>query len=254
MARKYARKQSRTHKQSAHGYNSQTNLVDINDARKKMFTRQRKQNVFIIPRNLKQEEYLEILDDNKYKIVIAAGSAGTGKTLIAVTKAIQALQQGDIKKIVITRPAVSTDEDHGFLPGTLEDKMAPWVRPIYDVFEEYFSPAEIKMMIEEGIIEIAPLAYMRGRTFKDSYIILDEGQLTTNNQMKMALTRVGEGSRIIVTGDVNQTDRDKTGLKTVIELFNKNNPSGMAIVQFSREHVERSEATVIALNLFGDEE
>jgi phosphate starvation-inducible PhoH-like protein len=189
--------------------------------------------------------------------VIAAGSAGTGKTMFAVTKAIQDLQNGKVDRIVITRPAVSVDEEHGFLPGTLEEKMAPWVRPIYDVFEEYYSPRDIASMMEERIIEIAPLAYMRGRTFVNSFIIIDEAQLTTQNQMKMALTRAGSGSRIVVTGDTKQSDQGKQGLADVLHMLHMrerkgDNINGIRLVEFKHEHVERSETTKMALELFGE--
>ena len=131
---------------------------------------------------------------------------GTGRTLLGVLAAI-GLRSGKCEKIIVTRPAVSVDEQHGFLPGTLVEKMAPWTRPIFDVFEEYWSPQQIEAMITDGVIEIAPLAYMRGRTFKNCYIIADEMQNATPSQMKMLLTRIGTGSRIVVTGDLNQHDR-----------------------------------------------
>jgi len=228
----------------------QTNLINLDHAR----TERKQRVVQLIPRNTKQEEYLKFLEDESNKIIISAGSAGTGKTLFAVTKAIQDLQNNKIERIIITRPAVSVDEEHGFLPGTLEEKMAPWVRPIYDVFEEYYSKKDIRIMMETGVIEVAPLAYMRGRTFKNCFIILDEAQLTTRNQMKMAMTRAGTGSRIVITGDINQTDAGKTGLADVLTLFRVKQPKGIALVEFGRQHVERSETTKIALELFGDED
>ena len=131
--------------------------------------------------------------------MFAVGPAGTGKTLISTLAGIRALMQNKIDKFVVTRPAVSVDEQHGFLPGTLQEKMAPWTRPIFDVFEEYYTPDQIEFMINDNKVEIAPLAYMRGRTFKNSYIIADEMQNATDNQMKMLLTRLGENS---------STDRD----------------------------------------------
>ena len=143
------------------------NVVDINDY--KILTKNRKKKVEIIPRNEKQEDYIFSIED--YRVIFGVGPAGTGKTLIATLMAIKALKMGEIDKIVVTRPAVSVDEQHGFLPGDLIAKMAPWTRPIFDVFEEYYSPKHISAMIEDGIIEVAPLAYMRGRTFKNSFII-----------------------------------------------------------------------------------
>jgi len=135
--------------------------------------------VQIYPKNLSQENYLLKLNDTTKSILFAIGPAGTGKTLMAVQWAIDELKYGDAKKIIITRPAVSVDEEHGFLPGDLNEKMAPWTRPIFDVFQENFSMQTIESYIQDGIIETAPLAYMRGRTFKDSVIIADECQLTT---------------------------------------------------------------------------
>jgi len=237
------------HKAKSHR-RDQTNLISLDHARTE---RKRQQSVTLIPRNTKQEEYLKYLENNNNKIVVAAGSAGTGKTFFAVIKAIQDLQNNKVSKIIITRPAVSVDEELGYLPGTLEDKMAPWTRPLFDVFEEFYSKKEINAMIEEGVIEIAPLAYMRGRSFKNCFIILDEAQLTTLNQMKMVLTRAGEGCQVVVTGDINQTDQGKTGLADTLNLIRVKKPEGIALVEFRKQHVERSETVKIALELFGDE-
>ena len=141
--------------------------------------RKRERSVTILPKNLRQEDYLDLLDNDSKNIVLAMGPAGTGKTLLAVLAAIRAFKTGECEKIVVTRPAVSVDEQHGFLPGTLVEKMAPWTRPIFDVFEEYWSPQQIEGMVEDGCIEIAPLAYMRGRTFKNAWILADEMQNAT---------------------------------------------------------------------------
>ena len=140
--------------------------------------------------------------------------------MIAVQMAIKFLREGVISKIVITRPAVSVDEEHGFLPGDLNAKMAPWTRPIMDVFEEHYHPKEVAGMLEDGVIEISPLAYMRGRTFKNAFIVADEMQNATPSQMKMLLTRLGEGSRMVVTGDLNQADRPReNGLLEFVNLY-----------------------------------
>ena len=179
-----------------------------------------KPQVQIIPRNLSQETYLELLKNPKKYIVFAIGPAGTGKTMLGVQMAIKLLKEGVISKVVITRPAVSVDEEHGFLPGTLNQKMEPWTRPIMDVFEEYYHPREIADMLDDGVIEISPLAYMRGRTFKNSFIVADEMQNATPSQMKMLLTRLGENSRMVVTGDLNQADRPKeNGLLDFVSLY-----------------------------------
>jgi phosphate starvation-inducible PhoH-like protein len=183
-------------------------------------TLRKKPQVQIIPRNLSQETYLELLKNPKKYIVFAIGPAGTGKTMLAVQMAIKFLREGVISKIVITRPAVSVDEEHGFLPGDLNAKMAPWTRPIMDVFEEHYHPKEVAGMLEDGVIEISPLAYMRGRTFKNAFIVADEMQNATPSQMKMLLTRLGEGSRMVVTGDLNQADRPReNGLLEFVNLY-----------------------------------
>ena len=182
--------------------NFHNNVVQINN-----YLPEKQKTVKIVPRNKAQESYMLTLSNPKKDVVFGIGPAGTGKTLIAVLTAIKFFKEGIVDKIIVTRPAVSVDEDLGFLPGTLEQKMAPWTRPIFDVLREYFTSREIEGMIAEGVIEIAPLAYMRGRTFKRAYIIADEMQNSTANQMKMLLTRLGEGSKMAVTGDLNQADR-----------------------------------------------
>ena len=218
--------------------------------------KRRQRYVTMIPKNLRQEDYIEMLDDDRKYIVCAMGPAGTGKTLLAVLAAIRALKNGEIEKIVVTRPAVSVDEQHGFLPGTLEEKMAPWTRPIFDVFQEYFSPVQIESMLADNIIEIAPLAYMRGRTFKNAFIIADEMQNATPSQMKMLLTRIGTGSRIVVTGDLAQHDRgyEQNGLKDFIARLKQRQNKMFGIVEFQREDVERHEAVTAVLHIYGDED
>jgi len=160
-----------------------------------------------------------------------------------------------VDKIIVTRPAVSVDEDLGFLPGTLEQKMAPWTRPIFDVLREYFTAKDIEGMIAEGVLEIAPLAYMRGRTFKKAYIIADEMQNSTANQMKMLLTRLGEGSKMAVTGDLNQADRMKdNGLIDFIDHLAKfGNASHLASIEFGHQDIERHDAVREVLEVYGDE-
>jgi len=218
--------------------------------------RQRDRNVTIIPKNLRQEDYVDLLDNENKNIVMAMGPAGTGKTLLAVLAAIRALKTRECEKIVVTRPAVSVDEQHGFLPGTLVEKMAPWTRPIFDVLEEYWSPQQIEGMIEDGVIEIAPLAYMRGRTFKNAWILADEMQNATPSQMKMLLTRLGTNSRIVVTGDLNQHDRgyENNGLKDFINLLQKKNSDLIGVVEFYKQDVERHPAVTEVLSIYGDEE
>jgi phosphate starvation-inducible PhoH-like protein len=223
------------------------NVVDI-----KQF--QKSKNVNILPRNRNQETYVLSLLEPTKDIVFGIGPAGTGKTLLAVQVAVKLFKEGAIDKIIVTRPAVSVDEDLGFLPGTLEEKMAPWTRPIFDVLKEYFNAAEITGMIQEGIIEISPLAYMRGRTFKNSFILADEMQNATPNQMKMLLTRLGEGSMMAVTGDLNQADRLKdNGLIDFTKLLETSNQSCLDVVQFDQGDIERHAAVKAVLQVYGDE-
>lgn len=231
----------------SHSQQNNYNVVNIN-------TFQKKQSVTILPRNKNQEYYvLKLLDDTK-DIVFGIGPAGTGKTLLAVQVAVKLFKEGKIDKIIVTRPAVSVDEDLGFLPGTLEDKMAPWTRPIFDVLREYFNAHEIEGMIQEGIIEIAPLAYMRGRTFKHSFILADEMQNATANQMKMLLTRLGEGSMMAVTGDLAQADRlADNGLINFTRLLEQSNSQHLDIVHFKQGDIERHEAVKEVLQVYGDE-
>ena len=234
-------------KRAARSHSNYNNVVNIN-------TFQKKQSVNIIPRNKNQEQYvIKLLNESK-DIVFGIGPAGTGKTLLAVQVAVKLFKEGKIDKIIVTRPAVSVDEDLGFLPGTLEQKMAPWTRPIFDVLREYFNAREIEGMIEEGIIEIAPLAYMRGRTFKHSFILADEMQNATQNQMKMLLTRLGEGSMMAVTGDLAQADRLKdNGLIDFTKLLRSKNTNHLDVVHFTQGDIERHEAVKEVLQVYVDE-
>jgi phosphate starvation-inducible PhoH-like protein len=235
--RKAARQKTFTH----------SNVVELNSFTKK------KQSVTILPRNRNQEQYvLKLLEPSK-DIVFGIGPAGTGKTLLAVQVAVKLFKEGKVDKIIVTRPAVSVDEDLGHLPGTLEQKMAPWTRPIFDVLREYFNAREIEGMIEEGIIEIAPLAYMRGRTFKHSFILADEMQNATPNQMKMLLTRLGEGSMMAVTGDLHQADRIRdNGLINFTQLLRNSDTSHLDIVQFAKGDIETHDAVKEVLEVYGD--
>jgi len=224
-----------------------SNVVNFNN-------HQKKQSVTILPRNKSQESYVvKLLDDSK-DIVFGIGPAGTGKTLLAVQVAVKLFKEGKVDKIIVTRPAVSVDEDLGFLPGTLEQKMAPWTRPIFDVLREYFDARQIEGMIEEGRLEIAPLAYMRGRTFKNAFILADEMQNATQNQMKMLLTRLGEGSQMCVTGDLAQADRLKdNGLIDFTNRLTNSDSSYIDIVNFGQGDIERHQAVKEVLKVYGDE-
>ena len=215
-------------------------------------TIQRTKEERIVPRNFKQDDLLELLQNDNKHIVFATGPAGTGKTIVSTLYAIQQFKKGNIDKIVITRPAVSVDEQHGFLPGSLVEKMAPWTRPIMDVFEEFYHPKEIEYLVENNKVEIAPLAYMRGRTFKNSIILADEMQNATREQMKMLLTRIGDNSKLIVNGDLAQHDRgyDSNGLKDFLELLEKRNSKMMGSVEFTNNEVERHPVVSDVLKIY----
>ncbi len=174
----------------------------------------------IRPKTLNQKRYVDAID--KHTIVFGIGPAGTGKTYLAMAKAVQALQAKQVTRIVLTRPAVEAGERLGYLPGTLNEKIDPYLRPLYDALHDMVEPESIPRLMQAGTIEIAPLAYMRGRTLNDAFIILDEAQNTTPEQMKMFLTRLGFGAKIVVTGDVTQVDLptgQKSGLRVVRDIL-----------------------------------
>lgn len=187
------------------------------------------------PRSLKQKEYVDALNNKEKPIVIATGPAGTGKTLFPCLKSVDMLLLGQISKIVLTRPLVTVEEDLGFLPGGIDDKMSPWTRPIFDVFLETFTKSELDKLIRDHSIEIAPLGYMRGRTFKDAVIIADEMQNSSPLQMQTLVTRLGRGSRLFITGDLNQSDRREcNGLNDIVNkmtLYYENNPTVQKLVE-----------------------
>jgi phosphate starvation-inducible PhoH-like protein len=237
--------QSRSSRYQPSEEDQQTNVVRMNRNYKR---------VEMLPRNTAQEAYVEALLEKR--MVFAVGPAGTGKTLLAVLRAIKALREQEVSRIILTRPAVSVDEKHGFLPGDLNAKMEPWTRPIFDVFEEYYGVVETKRMLDDGIIEIAPLGFMRGRTFKYAYVIADEMQNATPDQTKMLLTRIGEGSSMVITGDLKQHDRgfEKNGLKDFLDRLSLNNKSSMAVCSFRREHIERDPLVAEVLEIYGEDE
>ena len=219
----------------------------------KQYLPQVSKQVNIVPKNVNQESYLLKLLDPAKDIVFGIGHAGTGKTLLAVQVAVKMFKEKQVNKIVVTRPVVSVDEDIGFLPGSLEEKMAPWTIPIFDVFKLYFTTNDIRNMLYEGIIEISPLAYMRGRTFHNSYIVADEMQNASVNQMKMLLTRIGKHSKLAVTGDLHQTDRPRdNGLSDFIHKLNETSSKYIDIVNFVKKDVLRHKAVQEVLDIYGD--
>jgi phosphate starvation-inducible protein PhoH and related proteins len=198
----------------------------------------------IRPKTLGQKRYVDAIDG--YTIVFGIGPAGTGKTYLAMAKAVAALQAKQVNRIILTRPAVEAGERLGFLPGTLYDKIDPYLRPLYDALHDMIDPDSIPRLMQNGTIEVAPLAYMRGRTLNDAFILLDEAQNTTPEQMKMFLTRLGFGSKIVVTGDITQVDLPggtKSGLRVVQEILD-----GVQDVHFAR----LSSADVVRHRLVSD--
>lgn len=195
----------------------------------------------VTARNLAQKQYLEALRNNE--LVFSVGPAGTGKTYLAVAMAIAMMQQRRIKRLILTRPAVEAGERLGFLPGDLAEKVNPYLRPLYDALYDMMPQPKVAAMMETGLIEIAPLAFMRGRTLNDAFIILDEAQNTTREQMKMFLTRMGFGSRMVVTGDTTQIDlpqapgESRSGLVHALTILN--GVGGMAIHRFGKDDVVR---------------
>lgn len=192
----------------------------------------------IYAKTLNQRHYIQAI--NKCDLVFAVGPAGTGKTYVAVMNAISKLKDGSVKKLILTRPAVEAGESLGFLPGDLKEKVDPYLRPLYDALYEALGTKQTEEMIEKGIIEIAPLAYMRGRTLESAYVILDEAQNTTANQMKLFLTRLGFNSKMVVTGDITQIDLPKktdSGLVQAIRLLEQ--VKGIEIITFERVDVIR---------------
>jgi phosphate starvation-inducible PhoH-like protein len=170
---------------------------------------------FIVPKTETQKEYIEAIQ--RYDIVIGIGPAGTGKTYLAMAMAVNALLKKQVTRIVLARPAVEAGEKLGFLPGDIEEKVSPYLRPLYDALFDMMEPEKVAKYIERGVIEIAPLAFMRGRTLNDSFIILDEAQNTTSEQMKMYLTRLGFNSKTVITGDVTQIDLPAGKISGLVE-------------------------------------
>jgi phosphate starvation-inducible PhoH-like protein len=217
-----------------------------------------------VPLTVNQKLYTTSLENHHKVMTVAVGPAGTGKTLFACTHAIHSLKKGTVDKIVITRPLVSVEEEEiGFLPGNLVSKMDPWTKPIFDIFEEFYSVNDIHNLVKQGTIEIAPLAFMRGRTFHHTYIIADEMQNSSPNQMTMLSTRVGKDSKLIITGDLKQGDRKEVNgllylLKKITQYENKDgtvkNSPFIDIIHLSANDVFRSPFVAHILSILNEEE
>ena len=220
-----------------------------------------------LPRGENQQKYVDYLSNPDTSIVFGIGPAGCGKTLFACCSAIQSFKSGNITKIILTRPAVSVEEDLGFLPGDILRKMDPWLQPLFDVFLEHYTQSELDTMIERGVIEIAPLGYMRGRTFKNVFILADEMQNSSPMQMKMLLTRIGEGSKMVVTGDLHQSDwnvknsykgygkktDDMNGLADFMGKFSRESDTDVCdigLVEMTANDVERSQVVRRILKIY----
>jgi phosphate starvation-inducible PhoH-like protein len=214
------------------------------------------ENKFTIPKNRHQEQYVSMLKQKSKKIIVVSGPAGTGKTLFATEFGVRNFLLGIYDKMVFTRPSVSVDEDLGYLPGTMEEKMAPWVRPIYDVLYQFITPNEVKQHMEDKLIEIAPLGFMRGRTFKNTWIVADEMQNSTISQMKMLLTRLGENSRLVITGDLEQYDKPNeiNGLEDFLNKFKGKRSSSIGSFQFERDDIQREDVVKEVLNIYSGEQ
>jgi phosphate starvation-inducible PhoH-like protein len=218
---------------------------------------------FYKPKTVNQELYQKMLEHPNVNILFAVGPAGTGKTMLACNNAIKALKAGKIEKIVLTRPVVPVEEeDIGFLPGSVNKKMNPWIRPIIDVFSEYYSQREIDTMMQNNMIEISPLAFMRGRTFKKSMIIADEMQNSSPNQMLMLITRIGKDSKMVITGDLNQSDKPgvTSGLydfiqkyrmyKSVTNVATTNITNNIELVELNATDIERHPVISTILEIY----
>ncbi len=207
---------------------------------------------FTKPKNAHQEQYVSMLKNKHKKIIVVTGPAGTGKTMFATEYGVRNFLTGVYEKLIFTRPSVSVDEDLGYLPGTLEEKMAPWVRPIYDVLYQFVTPKEVAQLMEDKHIEIAPLGFMRGRTFKNTWIVADEMQNSTIAQMKMLLTRLGENSRLVITGDLEQYDRidSVNGLDDFLNKFRGKRSSSITSFEFEKNDIQREEVVKEVLDIY----
>jgi phosphate starvation-inducible PhoH-like protein len=215
-----------------------------------------RRSVQLSPKTANQKHYVDLLLDEAVKIVFASGPAGTGKTMLAVQAGVKAFKEKLVSKLIFTRPAVGVDdEQHGFLPGTINQKMEPWTRPLFDVVHEYYSPRDVAKMLEDQIIEVSPLAFLRGRTFKNAWIVFDEAQNSSVNQMKMVLTRLGENSKMVITGDLNQNDKKfvtDNGLRDFIERLKFSGSSAIASIDFGSRDIQRHPIVREVLKMYGE--
>lgn len=226
---------------------------EISHSRKKQTTH--KPHVYISPRGENQESYVNYLLDDSTSIVIGTGPSGTGKTLLATQAAVKGFIDGRYTKIVVTRPNEDVDNKGiGHLPGTLEEKMNPYLMPIIDILSETYTQREIENFILEKKIEIVPVAFIRGRSFHNSFIICDEAQGTTTNSLKAILTRIGDNSKMAITGDINQADRlGSNGLDDLLKRLTKTPVKGIEVIKFGRDDIQRNPIIGKILKLYGEE-
>ena len=206
------------------------------------------------PKNAAQQRLMDLLADDGPAIVVATGPAGCGKTFVAATMGAIALSRGLVDKIVVCRPAVTAGEDHGFLPGGINAKMAPWARPMTDALRRYWTPEQLRKMIADEVIELCPIAFCRGRTFERSWVMLDEASSCTTAQMRLMLTRVGEGTRMVVTGDLAQSDiGDQNGLADLVQRVDEHDflLDDLDTMSFDDTDVVRHRVVAEVLSLYG---
>ena len=230
-------------------YMNQSKTIKFEQAKQKPVRKR----VDLVPKSINQEKFILALLDEETDIVVVSGPAGTGKTYLAMQAALKALQNKECERIILTRPSISVEnENHGFLPGDLNSKLEPWMKPMIDVFREYYSMKEIAEMLSEEIVEFAPLGMMRGRTFKNSWILLDESQNALPMQLKMLLTRIGTNSKIVICGDVEQTDRKTkdNGLMDLIEKLQSESIDCIQICQFDNRDIQRHKIIEKILKLY----
>ena len=206
---------------------------------------------YLKPIGENQIDYCQLLGDKDVSVLAGVGPAGCGKTAFACHAAVKALSMGEVDRVVLTRPLVAVDEELGFLPGSMKEKMDPWIRPMMDIMTDFYTGVEIRRLIDEGVIEIAPLAYMRGRTFRRAFLIADEMQNSSPNQMLMMLTRLGEGSRLVITGDLLQSDRvGMNGLADFYDRVKRCDDPAIQYVNFGVDDVQRSSVVASILKLY----